>query len=57
MLATQGPGTKMSASVDTSAIFVNDNPKRIAKKVQCACGCGRGGRVGGEGRRKGGGGG
>jgi tryptophanyl-tRNA synthetase len=30
----QGAGTKMSASVDTSAIFVTDTPKKIQTKVE-----------------------
>ncbi|KNC82048.1 hypothetical protein SARC_05665 [Sphaeroforma arctica JP610] len=32
--ALQGAGSKMSASVDTSAIFTCDTPKQIAKKVK-----------------------
>jgi tryptophanyl-tRNA synthetase len=31
--ALQGPGSKMSASVETSAIFMNDEPNRIKTKV------------------------
>ncbi|KFY91713.1 hypothetical protein V500_04507 [Pseudogymnoascus sp. VKM F-4518 (FW-2643)] len=31
--ALQGPGTKMSASVDSSAIFMKDTPKQIKTKV------------------------
>lgn len=31
--ALQGPGTKMSASVDSSAIFMKDTPKQIKNKV------------------------
>ena len=31
--ALQGPGTKMSASIDSSAIFMNDTPKRIKDKI------------------------
>ncbi|ORZ03538.1 hypothetical protein BCR43DRAFT_483535 [Syncephalastrum racemosum] len=31
--ALQGPGTKMSASVDTSAIFMSDTPNQIKNKV------------------------
>lgn len=31
--ALQGPGTKMSASIDASAIFMNDTPKRIKDKI------------------------
>lgn len=31
--ALQGPGSKMSASVETSAIFMNDTPNRIKNKV------------------------
>ena len=31
--ALQGPGSKMSASVDTSAIFMNDSPNAIKKKI------------------------
>ncbi|KAF7114710.1 hypothetical protein CNMCM5793_009661 [Aspergillus hiratsukae] len=31
--ALQGPGSKMSASVDSSAIFMNDSPKQIEKKI------------------------
>ncbi|KAB8255396.1 hypothetical protein BDV32DRAFT_112981 [Aspergillus pseudonomiae] len=31
--ALQGPGSKMSASVDTSAIFMNDTPARIKNKI------------------------
>lgn len=31
--ALQGPSTKMSASVDSSAIFLDDTPKQIAKKI------------------------
>lgn len=31
--ALQGPGTKMSASIDSSAIFMNDSPKRIKDKI------------------------
>ena len=31
--ALQGPGTKMSASTPTSAIFMTDNPKEVALKV------------------------
>ncbi|ORY83804.1 tryptophan--tRNA ligase, cytoplasmic [Protomyces lactucae-debilis] len=31
--ALQGPGTKMSASIETSAIFMNDTPKRIKDKI------------------------
>lgn len=31
--ALQGPGTKMSASVDASAIFMNDTPKKIKDKI------------------------
>lgn len=31
--ALQGPGTKMSASVDSSAIFMNDTPKKIKDKI------------------------
>ncbi|RHZ63944.1 hypothetical protein CDV55_104113 [Aspergillus turcosus] len=31
--ALQGPGSKMSASVDTSAIYMNDAPNRIKNKI------------------------
>ncbi|BFZ54265.1 tryptophan--tRNA ligase [Savitreella phatthalungensis] len=31
--ALQGPGTKMSASIDASAIFMNDTPKKIKDKI------------------------
>ncbi|KAK2759919.1 hypothetical protein FQN54_002655 [Arachnomyces sp. PD_36] len=31
--ALQGPGSKMSASVDASAIFMNDAPNRIKNKI------------------------
>lgn len=31
--ALQGPGSKMSASVDASAIFMNDTPNRIKNKI------------------------
>lgn len=31
--ALQGPGSKMSASIDTSAIFMNDTPNAIKKKI------------------------
>ncbi|OLN81023.1 Tryptophan-tRNA ligase, cytoplasmic [Colletotrichum chlorophyti] len=31
--ALQGPGSKMSASVDSSAIFLNDTPKQILSKM------------------------
>ncbi|CAG7995817.1 unnamed protein product [Penicillium salamii] len=31
--ALQGPGSKMSASVESSSIFLNDNPKQILKKI------------------------
>jgi tryptophanyl-tRNA synthetase len=31
--ALQGPGSKMSASVDSSAIFLNDSPNQIKKKI------------------------
>jgi tryptophanyl-tRNA synthetase len=31
--ALQGPGSKMSASVDSSAIFMKDTPKQIANKI------------------------
>lgn len=31
--ALQGPGTKMSASVDSSAIFMNDTSKKIKDKI------------------------
>jgi tryptophanyl-tRNA synthetase len=31
--ALQGPGSKMSASVDTSAIFMKDQPNQISKKI------------------------
>ncbi|KAI9780116.1 MAG: tryptophan--tRNA ligase [Peltula sp. TS41687] len=31
--ALQGPGSKMSASIDTSAIFMNDNANAIKKKI------------------------
>ncbi|KAK5796596.1 hypothetical protein VI817_005881 [Penicillium citrinum] len=31
--ALQGPGSKMSASIDSSAIFMNDTPKQIEKKI------------------------
>lgn len=31
--ALQGPGSKMSASIDTSAIFMKDTPKQILNKV------------------------
>lgn len=31
--ALQGPGSKMSASVDSSAIFMNDTPKKVATKI------------------------
>ncbi|KAL1978497.1 hypothetical protein VTN31DRAFT_1356 [Thermomyces dupontii] len=31
--ALQGPGSKMSASVDTSAIFMTDTPNQIKKKI------------------------
>ena len=31
--ALQGPGSKMSASDDTSAIFMNDQPSRIKNKI------------------------
>ena len=29
-----GPGTKMSASIDTSAIFLTDSPKQIENKIK-----------------------
>ncbi|KAI1340883.1 hypothetical protein F5Y15DRAFT_378198 [Xylariaceae sp. FL0016] len=32
--ALQGPGSKMSASIDTSAIFMKDTPKQIEKKIK-----------------------
>eukprot|EP01134_Creolimax_fragrantissima_P003108 CFRG3108T1 len=32
--ALQGAGSKMSASVDSSAIYTNDTPKQIAKKIK-----------------------
>ena len=32
--ALQGPGTKMSASIESSAIFINDTPKQISKKIK-----------------------
>jgi tryptophanyl-tRNA synthetase len=31
--ALQGPGSKMSASVDTSAIFMSDTPAKIKNKI------------------------
>ncbi|PVH85316.1 tryptophanyl-tRNA synthetase-like protein [Cadophora sp. DSE1049] len=31
--ALQGPGSKMSASIDTSAIFMADDPKKIKTKI------------------------
>lgn len=31
--ALQGPQTKMSASIDTSAIFMTDTAKQIKKKI------------------------
>ncbi|KAI1496784.1 tryptophanyl-tRNA synthetase [Biscogniauxia marginata] len=31
--ALQGPGSKMSASIDTSAIFMKDTPKQIKDKI------------------------
>lgn len=31
--ALQGPGTKMSASIETSAIFMKDTPKQIKTKI------------------------
>jgi tryptophanyl-tRNA synthetase len=31
--ALQGPGSKMSASIDSSAIFMNDTPKQIKTKI------------------------
>ena len=31
--ALQGPGSKMSASVDSSAIFMNDTPNKIKNKI------------------------
>ncbi|KAL1989274.1 hypothetical protein VTN96DRAFT_36 [Rasamsonia emersonii] len=31
--ALQGPGSKMSSSIDTSAIFMTDTPKQIEKKI------------------------
>ncbi|KAI0124184.1 hypothetical protein BJ170DRAFT_686551 [Xylariales sp. AK1849] len=31
--ALQGPGSKMSASIDTSAIFMNDTPNQIKNKI------------------------
>ncbi|KAJ3272054.1 tryptophan--tRNA ligase [Terramyces sp. JEL0728] len=31
--ALQGPGTKMSASITTSAIFINDTPNQIKNKI------------------------
>jgi tryptophanyl-tRNA synthetase len=31
--ALQGPGSKMSASIDSSALFMNDTPKKIKDKV------------------------
>ncbi|KAF7121956.1 hypothetical protein CNMCM5793_009510 [Aspergillus hiratsukae] len=31
--ALQGPGSKMSASIDTSAIYMNDAPNRIKNKI------------------------
>ncbi|KAI6089571.1 tryptophanyl-tRNA synthetase [Hypoxylon rubiginosum] len=31
--ALQGPGTKMSASIDSSAIFLKDTPKQIKDKI------------------------
>ncbi|KAI9805629.1 MAG: tryptophan--tRNA ligase [Piccolia ochrophora] len=31
--ALQGPGSKMSASIDASAIFMNDTPNNIKKKI------------------------
>lgn len=31
--ALQGPGSKMSASIDTSAIFMGDTPNQIKKKI------------------------
>ncbi|KAJ5115143.1 hypothetical protein NUU61_000902 [Penicillium alfredii] len=31
--ALQGPGSKMSASVDSSAVFMNDTPNRIKNKI------------------------
>ncbi|KAK1531648.1 tryptophanyl-tRNA synthetase [Colletotrichum paranaense] len=31
--ALQGPGSKMSASIDSSAIFLNDTPKQIQNKM------------------------
>eukprot|EP00904_Undaria_pinnatifida_P013005 jgi/Undpi1/8835/HiC_scaffold_25.g11297.m1 len=38
----QGPGGKMSSSVDTSAIFVTDTPKQVKKKIN---GCFSGGQM------------
>jgi tryptophanyl-tRNA synthetase len=32
--ALQGPGSKMSASVESSSILVRDTPKQIAKKIR-----------------------
>lgn len=32
--ALQGPGSKMSASIDSSSIKLTDTPKQILKKVQ-----------------------
>ncbi|WVQ98013.1 tryptophan-tRNA ligase [Kwoniella sp. CBS 9459] len=34
--ALQGPGTKMSASKENTAIFMTDEPKKIAKKMKSA---------------------
>jgi tryptophanyl-tRNA synthetase len=31
--ALQGPGSKMSASIDSSAIFMNDEPNKIKNKI------------------------
>jgi tryptophanyl-tRNA synthetase len=31
--ALQGPGSKMSASVDSSAVFMDDTPNRIKNKI------------------------
>jgi len=39
--ALQGEGTKMSASVMTSAVFTNDSPKDIKKKIGAAFSGGR----------------
>lgn len=33
--ALQGPGSKMSSSIDTSAIFMTDTPKQMYEKGPC----------------------